>query len=101
MTSLIGSSAMAVEAVLEMAVRLNQESRSSGKFVVMRQVRGQARRSICRSGSGSGPVIITWVRHSLVINRQVHSDEAGPRSSQEVSLQIRVQINTVYVQAQT
>lgn len=39
MSSLIGSSAMAVEEVPEMAARLRQDYRSSGKFVVIRQVK--------------------------------------------------------------
>jgi len=42
----------------------------TGKFVVMRQVSGQARKSIGRSGSESGPAIITWVRHSAVTKQE-------------------------------
>ena len=57
----------------------NQQSRSSDNFVVTRQVRPQARKSIHRSGSGL--VRLTRVRHSRVITRQVHSDEVGLRSS--------------------
>lgn len=44
------------------AGRFNQESRSSGEFLIMRQVQGEAGKSICRSGSGL--VRVTRVGHS-------------------------------------
>lgn len=97
MTSLTGSSAMAVEAVPEMASRLSQEPKLSGKSVLMKQVQGQAKKSVYRSVPRSGPAIT----YSALINWQAHSDKTGPRSNQEVSLQIRVQNNMVHVQAQT
>lgn len=49
------------------------QPRASGKSVAKRQVRVQAGKSIHRSGSGS--VRVTRVRHSLLVNRQVHGDE--------------------------
>lgn len=49
----------------------------------MKQVRGQARKSICRSVSGQ--VRVMRVRHYPVITKQVHNDEEGLRSGQEVS----------------
>lgn len=58
----------------EMLVRSNQEFRSKDSIIVMRQIRGQARKSTCRSGVGSGPVI----------TRQVHSDKAGTKISQSI-----------------
>lgn len=57
----------------------SQKSRSPGKFDVIRQVQGQARKLI--GMSGSGPVIVTRVRHSPVITGQFHNDEAESRSS--------------------
>lgn len=44
----------------------------------------------------------TRVSHSPVMARNVHSDEEGPRSSREVSLWVKgqVQINGVHGQAQ-
>lgn len=51
-----------------MAAGVNSAPRSSGKFVVMGQVQGQAGRSTCRSGSGSEWV--PRVRHCPRIARQ-------------------------------
>lgn len=50
--------------------------------------RGRARRvGQQQARSGSGPVTATRVSHSPVMARNVHSDEEGPRSSREVSLE--------------
>lgn len=54
----------------EIRARFNQKSSSPGKFVVTRQVRGQAGQSIHKSRS----VL------STVMSRQVHGDETGPKS---------------------
>lgn len=64
---------------LGIVATFNQKFRSPGKFVVMRQVQGQARK--LTGMSGSGPVMVTRVRHSLVITGQFCSDEAESRSS--------------------
>ena len=53
----------------EMVARFNQVPRSSGKFVVMRQVQGQAGKLVHVSGS------------SPEIARQIHGDNAGPTPS--------------------
>lgn len=50
-----------------LAVRFNQESRSPDEFVVMRQVRGEAGKSIHRSGSGL--VSVARVRHSRLVHQ--------------------------------
>lgn len=39
-----------------------------------------------QSGSEAGPDTLTSIRHSPVISRQVCSDVAGPKPSQEVGL---------------
>ena len=72
--------------------------RPSGKSEVMRQVRGQARKSIHRSGLG--PVAVAGARHSLVVTGTVHGDKAGPGSSQKISPWVMVQINGALGQAQ-
>lgn len=64
---------------LEVLAVFSQKSRSPGKFEVMMQVQGQARKLI--GMSGSGPVTVIGVRHSPVITGQFHSDEAESRSS--------------------
>lgn len=50
--------------------RLSQQSRSSGKFVVMRQLREQAVRSVCGSGEGDR------VRDSPVVAQKCCGDRA-------------------------
>lgn len=55
---------------LETMVRSNQESRSKGNFVGMRQVQGQAIKLAWRLGLG-------W---DTAIARQIHCDKAGPRN---------------------
>lgn len=67
--------------------RGKRESRLSGKITVMRQVQGQAGKSI----HSSGWVPVARVRHSPVILGQVHGNEAGSRSSWEVSPRVRDQ----------
>lgn len=57
-----------------MMARFNQEFRSSGKFVAMRQAQGQARELTCRLRSGLGLVKVNRVRHSPVIAGQVYNE---------------------------
>lgn len=68
----------------EMEARFNQESRSSGKLLVMRHVCGQADKSIHRSEAGSGLMRIIRVSHSPAKLEEVQSDATGLRSSWEV-----------------
>lgn len=64
-----------------MEARFNQESRSSGKLLVMRDVGGQADKSIHRSEAGSGLMRIIRVSHSPAKLEEVQSDVTGLRSS--------------------
>lgn len=73
-------------------VRFNQERWSSGKSMVMRQVRGQARQS--------GQDQVWWGSDTTQWLPGMHSDEATLRSSQEDSPQVRVQINGGHGRAQ-
>lgn len=83
---------------LGVVAMFNQKSRSPGKFVVMRQIQGQARK--LNGMSGSGPVMVTRVRHSPVITGQFHCDEIESRSSSEVGPQVWIQISGVHGQAE-
>ena len=58
----------------------NQEPRSTDKFLVLRQVWGQAGKLVHRFRSGSGPVMAARVRTQLSDFGQVHSDHTGARS---------------------
>lgn len=49
-----------------MAAGVSEESRSSGKSVAMRQVQGQATKSIHRSGSGPVKVTSTRQHHTFI-----------------------------------
>lgn len=55
------------------------------RITVMRQVQGQAGRSI----HSSGPVTLPRVGHSPAMLGQVHGGEAGSKSSWEVSPRVR------------
>ena len=68
--------------------QVHRKSGSLGKFVVKKQVKDQTGKSICQSQSGSGPA--KRVRQHLVIVGHVHSDKTGPRSSREISSQVRI-----------
>lgn len=68
----------------KVVARVSQGSRSSGRFVGMKQVQSQARKSICRSVLRQ--VRVMRVRYDPVTTTQMHSDEEGLRSGQEVSL---------------
>lgn len=64
-----------------MVTRFNQESGSSGKFVVMRQVRGQAGTSVHGSDWGSGLMRVTgWETAQWQISQKYCGDRAGPSS---------------------
>ena len=78
----------------KVVARVSQWSRSSDRFVGMKQVRGQARKSICRSVSGQ--VRVLRVRHYPVITKRVYNDEEGLMSGQEVSLWVSIQVNGVH-----
>lgn len=67
--------------------------------MAMRQVHGQAAKSIHRSGARSALVRITRARHTPAILREVQSDDTGLTSSWEVSLQVGVQTNGIHSQA--
>lgn len=69
------------------------------KFMVMRQVCGQAGKPIHRSGAGSALVRLTRAKHIPVILREVQSDETGLMSSWEVSLQVGVQTHGIHREA--
>lgn len=58
---------------------------------------GQAMKSI--HSSGSSPVVVTGVRNSPAIARQVYSDGARLRPGQKANPQIKAQINKVRGQA--
>lgn len=49
-------------------------------------------RSNQKCGSGLGPAVVTWVRCSPAITRQVRADKAGPGSSHKVSSCVRTRI---------
>lgn len=68
------------------------------KFMGMREVRGQAGKSIHRSAAGSALVKITRARHVPAILREVQSDETGLTSSWEGSLWAGVQTNGIHGQ---
>ena len=69
------------------------------KFMVMRQLCGQAGKSIHSSAAGSALVRITRARHIPAILREIQSDETGLTSSWEVSLWFGVQTNGIHGQA--
>ena len=87
----------ASQACQVMVTRFSQESRSSGKLVVMRQVRGQAGKSVHGSGWGSGLVRVTrwetaqWYLRSTMVR--------GQDWAQEVSLWAEVWIGGARGQA--
>lgn len=72
----------------EMVARSEQESSSPGSSTAMGQVSRQAREPICRSR----------LRPGLTITGQVHSHEAGLRSSWEISPRVGVRSKGVHGQ---
>ena len=68
-----------------MAAGVSQESRSSGKFVVIRQVQDNLQVGV-RSGEDNQD------QCSPVIAGQIHGDDAGTRSSWKVSLWVRISL---------
>lgn len=59
----------------EIVARFNQESRSSDKFMVVKQVQGEARVSVCRPGLGL-----------VMVTREAHRDKASLTPSQKARL---------------
>lgn len=69
---------------MEKTASFRHEATPLGKFTAIKQVQGKAGKSTRESGTGSGLVRISRVRHSPVIAGRVRTNKTGLRTSQEM-----------------